>query len=234
MKYMKYPRTPHLPFSEGGTDDDRRLENVDHFLGMDIVVTLKMDGENTSIYSDHIHARSLDSNNHPSRDWIKNRAREFQYKIPDGFRICGENLYAKHSIKYMNLESYFYIFSIWKEDKCFSWEETVNICSLVGLPHVPVLYKGKFDINILTHLYTPYYDGNEMEGFVVRNRDSFLYENFDRNVAKFVRHEHVQTDEHWMLQAIEKNGLKGEYYDIRRQERKFYSKYEPFTVKRGL
>jgi hypothetical protein len=211
MDFMKYPRTPHLPFSEGGTDDDRRLENIDHFLGMEVVVTLKMDGENTSIYGpendNRVHARSIDSNNHPSRNWIKKKATEFQYGL-GGQRVCGENLYAKHSIKYTNLDSYFYAFSIWWKDLCFSWEYLKWWCKEWNIPHVPVLYEGKFDLNVLTNLCTPYYNGNEMEGFVVRNKGIFEYKDFDRNVAKFVRHNHVQTDEHWMLKAIEKNELR--------------------------
>ena len=38
---------------------------------------------------------------------------------------------------------------------------------------------------------------HEVEGFVVRNVDSFAYEDFSKNVAKYVRKNHVQTDEHW-------------------------------------
>jgi hypothetical protein len=206
--YMKYPRTPHLPFSQGSTNDDKMLTNMDHFIGKDIVVTEKMDGENTSIYNDHIHARSLDSKNHISRDWIKNKAKEFQYSLPKNFRVCGENLYAKHSIKYSNLESYFYVFSIWDNDLCLTWDETVQWCEINSIPHVPVLYKGIFDLNILTNLFTPKYNGDEMEGFVVRNSTFFFYDEFELNVAKYVRKNHVQTDEHWMLKSVEKNGIK--------------------------
>ena len=59
--YYKYPRTPHLPFSPGGTKDDRRLRDINCFVGKEVVVTEKMDGENTSIYRDYYHARSINS-----------------------------------------------------------------------------------------------------------------------------------------------------------------------------
>lgn len=62
MEKIKYPRTYHLPFSEGFTSDDKVLENDDIFHNKEVVVTVKMDGENTTIYpTGEYHARSLDS-----------------------------------------------------------------------------------------------------------------------------------------------------------------------------
>jgi len=40
-------------------------------IGREVVVTEKMDGENTTMYCDNIHARSIDGRHHPSRDWVK-------------------------------------------------------------------------------------------------------------------------------------------------------------------
>jgi len=108
----KYPRTTHLPWSEGGSDDDRILRSTEHFRNKIVVVTEKMDGENTTMYSQHIHARSLDSKHHPSRDWVKNFWQQIRFNIPEGYRICGENMYGTHSIHYNNLKSYFLGFSI--------------------------------------------------------------------------------------------------------------------------
>ena len=48
---VKYPRTAHLPFSEGCTADDKKLTSVAHFIGKEIVMTEKMDGENSTIAS---------------------------------------------------------------------------------------------------------------------------------------------------------------------------------------
>lgn len=63
-KYVKYPRTLHLPWSPNLQNDDRRMEDISGMKGQEVVVTLKMDGENTSCYRDHVHARSLDSGSH--------------------------------------------------------------------------------------------------------------------------------------------------------------------------
>ena len=48
-KYVKYPSTPHIPWSPGIRPCDARSErilpNLDHFEGKDIIILEKMDGE---------------------------------------------------------------------------------------------------------------------------------------------------------------------------------------------
>lgn len=207
--YVKYPRTYHLPISSGRTKDDKAFEDFRHFEGQQVVATVKLDGENTSGYADgYVHARSIDSRHHESRSWVKNFLQRVVYELPQGWRIAGENLYAKHSIKYDNLKSYFYLFSIWNDrNVCLSWDETVEWAGLLGVQLVPVLYKGIFDEKIIRNLYTPEYQGNECEGFVLRNARSFAYGEFRYNVGKWVRPEHVQTNQHWLRTALEKNEL---------------------------
>jgi hypothetical protein len=50
-------------------------------------------------------------------------------------------------------------------------------------------------------------DKNKHEGIVVRNTESFMYDNFSENVAKAVRKNHVTTDSHWMNSKIIKNNI---------------------------
>lgn len=204
----KYPRTYHLPWSLGFTSDDKVLRSTDHFLEKEVVVTVKMDGENTSIYRDYIHARSLDSKSHVSRDWLKNFAKNFQHDIPEGYRICGENMFAKHSIHYKNLKSYFYLFSVWNNDICLDWDSTVEWAALLGVEVVPVIYRGIWDENIIKNIYSENFENDEMEGYVVRSTSSFFISDFSINVAKFVRKDHVQTEKHWMNQEIVRNEIK--------------------------
>ena len=206
----KYPRTYHLPWSLGSTSDDKILSSVNQFVGKEVVVTVKMDGENTSIYKDHIHARSLDSKNHVSRNWLKNFAQNFQQDIPEEYRLCGENLFAKHSIHYKNLKSYFYLFSVWNKEICLDWDSTIEWASLLGVEVVPVIYRGLWDEKIIRDLYSEKFLDNEMEGYVVRSTDSFSIDDFSTNVAKFVRKNHVQTEDHWMNQEIIRNEIKKE------------------------
>ena len=86
---VKYPRTPHLPWSSGRTKDDMVLDSIEHLERLeDVVVTEKLDGENTTLYQDYLHARSVDSKSHPSRDWIKRFHAKIRYDISEAFRGC--------------------------------------------------------------------------------------------------------------------------------------------------
>lgn len=207
---IKYPRTYHLPWSPGCTSDDKIQSDLSNFVGKQIVVTEKMDGENTTMMRDSYYARSLDSNNHPSRNYVKGMWGNIRYNIPDSHhRICGENLYAKHSIEYDDLEDYFLVFSMWNVDTCLAWEVTLVLCKLIGLKTVPVLYQGIYDEDVIKDI-TDNLDTSKQEGIVVRLSDSFKLEDFNRSCVKWVRGNHVQTDEHWTKGEIIKNGLKNE------------------------
>jgi hypothetical protein len=205
----KYPRTWHLPFSKGATDDDKTLGSVDHFVEQEVVVTEKMDGENTTIYSDsYMHARSVDSRSHESQTWVRAFAANVGHDIPEGWRVCGENVYAQHSISYNRLETYFYVFAIYNEDNvCLSWDETVEWAALLGLTTVPVLYRGIWNEEAIKACYDGTSKvGDEGEGYVVRLAGSFAYDDFSRSLAKFVREDHVQTGaKHWRSCAVVAN-----------------------------
>ena len=154
LDYIKYPKTSHLPWSEGVNNNDKMIESLDFFQNEEVIVTVKMDRENTNIYSDYLHGRVLEFKNHPSRDWIKAFHAKLALNIPKGWRICGENLYAKHSIEYKNLRSYFVVFSILNENnECLSWDETKEWCNILGLELVTVLYDGIFDEKINKSIY---------------------------------------------------------------------------------
>ena len=43
---VKYPRTHHVPWSEGMHDDDRMIDSMDAFVGQRVIVSEKKDGEN--------------------------------------------------------------------------------------------------------------------------------------------------------------------------------------------
>ncbi len=189
---VKYPRTYHFPFSQGFTSDDKVLKSIEHFIGKEIVMTEKRDGENSTIAKEYTHARSLDSVNQPYRHWLKGLWSTIQYDIPDEWRICGENLYAKHSIHYTDLTTYFEVFSIWNENNmCLSWNDTEDWCKLLGLTTVPVIFRGIFDENFLRNYK---FDTEKQEGYVVRLADSFSYDDFDKSIAKFVRAGHISNN----------------------------------------
>lgn len=205
---VKYPRTHHLPWSPGLHSDDRVISSLDAFVGKEVVVTEKMDGENTSMYCDYIHARSVDGRSHPSRAWVKGFWGGIASDIPEGWRVCGENLFAKHSIAYSNLETYFMGFSVWDDrNQCLGWDETLEWFELLGIRPVPVLYRGPYDEQLIRNLWDDT-KWSHSEGYVMRVAGPLAYADFRHQVAKFVRQGHVQTVKHWMHgQAIEKNLL---------------------------
>jgi ATP-dependent RNA circularization protein (DNA/RNA ligase family) len=200
--YYKYRKTMHLPFSLGLQNDDRRLEDEHCFDGKNVAVTVKMDGENTSMYRTGIHARSLYAMSHPSQHYIKGYWAGIKHLIPEGWRICGENMYARHSIVYEELESFFYVFSIWDENNmCLPLQQTLELCKEWNLMHVYIDGGFKnFDcskhMSMVEEVYKNIVNAGH-EGIVIRNAGSYHYDDFQTNVAKAVREHHVKTDEHW-------------------------------------
>lgn len=207
--YVKYPRSYHLPWSQSLSKDDKSLKDDSIFHNKIVIMTEKLDGENFTGYSDYSHARSIDSDNHESRNYVKNMFSKFQHDIPKGWRICGENTFAKHSIFYDNLDSYFYGFSIWDDkNKCLSWQETLEWFELFNIIPVPVLYYGLYDYKKIREIESQL-DFNKVEGYVLRNADGFHYKDFKNNLGKFVRKNHVNdVVHHWKQKQIIKNKLK--------------------------
>jgi RNA ligase len=207
---LKYPRTPHLPWSPGVGSDDlilnaASLGDTHSFAGLEVVVTEKLDGENTTLYRQSLHARSLDPRPHPSRDWVKALQGQIGYLIPGGWRVCGENLYARHSLAYDNLESYFYLFSVWDDtNTALHWDDTLAWAQALGVPTPRQLWRGIWDEQQVRALPL---DLERTEGYVVRTVQGFAYPEFQGHIAKYVRAGHVQTDAHWMHQAVTPNGL---------------------------
>jgi hypothetical protein len=206
--WVKYPRTYHLPWSENITEDDRVIDSLDPFREKQVIVTVKMDGENSTLYQDYCHARSVDSRHHPSRDWLKNFWNTIRMDIPKGWRICGENLFATHSIHYTDLPSYFLGFSIWDDqNNCLSWEETLQWFDLINIHPVESIYTGIFEEKTIRGLWNAD-TAASTEGYVLRSANSFHSSEFQHKVAKFVRQDHVRTVTHWMSgQRIEPNVL---------------------------
>lgn len=206
MSNFKYPRTYHFSFSEGATSDDKVASSDSIFTNKKIVVTEKLDGENTGLSRELCHARSLDSKDHPSRHHIKTLWGQIRYEIPEGFKIFGENVFAKHSIHYRELGSYFYVFAILNEETFLSWEDTKEWANLLGLEIVPELYSGIGSLENIKNCWTGISRlGGEQEGYVVRSIESYPYNNFATNVLKFVRKNHVSTSSHWMQEKITPN-----------------------------
>lgn len=209
METTKYPRTYHLPFSEGLQNDDRKVEEGwwEHLKGKTLLLSEKLDGENTSIWKTGVYARShaAPTDNPWAKNLFEKGGTYDQVKgwLSENEGIYGENMYGIHSIEYDKLPSYFFMFAARDDKRWYSWNEVEELSSILGLPHVPVLEIRRFESisdlqqAITFHMKNGSKYGSTIEGVVVRNIESFPLDEFSMNVVKYVRKNHVQTDEHW-------------------------------------
>lgn len=202
----KYGRTFHLPISRGATSDDKIMSSLDGLKVHDLVVTEKMDGENTTIHSGGSHARSPDSRYHPSRDWLKAFAAGISPQLSDEERIIGENLYARHSIAYQALPSYFLGFAWIVGDEVQSWDMTLARFEELSIQPVPTIYRGPYRPGLFDDLAKTL-DVNKQEGFVARTAGAFAETAMPDCLGKYVREGHVQTETHWMKAELIPNRL---------------------------
>lgn len=200
----KYNRTYHLPFSPGSTNDDRISNDVSSLLGIDIVITEKLDGENCGMNRDGVFARSHAA--FTTSAWSR-EVRQLHNIIKSGIDedvfIFGENMEGIHSIEYSDLKSYFYMFGVRDNNIWIPWESIEEYSFLLDIPTVPVLFKGVINTDkelkqIVEDLVSKSSElGGKREGIVIRNAGMFHNDDFSDNVMKWVRKGHVQTDEHW-------------------------------------
>jgi len=201
----KYGRTYHLPYSPGATSDDKISDSIDSLIGKEIVITEKLDGENTGMINDGVYARShADFTKSPwSREVRQLHDIKVRGNLEDGVFIFGENMEGIHSIEYSNLKSYFYIFGVRDNNIWAPWDKVEEYSYLLDIPTVPVLFKGVINSevelkDIVDKLVSePSELGGEREGVVVRSAGLFHNDDFKENVMKWVRANHVTTDEHW-------------------------------------
>jgi hypothetical protein len=198
----KYDRTYHFPFSKGATNDDKILFEWEEILQHELVITEKLDGENTCLKTEGVFARSHSAPTH--NPWAENMWQIWStVKTYLGdLEIFGENLYGIHSIEYAQLPAYFFVFAIRDGDTWLSWDEVTFYANALELPTAPVLERGKFTAKSLTNsvlnrVELPSTCGGEIEGVVVRNTQAFATSDFYKNVLKYVRANHVQTNTHW-------------------------------------
>lgn len=227
--YYKYPRTFHLPYSPKRGSDDKVLIDDSDFEGKQVIVMEKMDGENTSMYADYLHARSIDSTKDESHRWLERFRNTIlpQLEHLNKWRICGENLFYKHTVFYQDLESIFLAYSIWVENQLknetenqssthssnysLSWQETKTIFDKIGISYPNIIYEGIYDKKKILERFESYktQKDRKVEGFVIRLEDSFLYKDFSKSVAKYVCDDfEITSSKHWRYEAKTLNQLK--------------------------
>lgn len=207
---VKYPRTPHLPWSPGKTRDDRTIESLECLTNTSILVTEKLDGSNVCMTQDAVYSRGGDAN-HPSFNWLKAWHATHRYAIPRFSFAYAEYCYAVHSISYDTLPHYLHLFAVLdaEDSTWLSWKEVTKLAAALNIPTVPTISSlfahNEKELEETTREImdsgTSVY-GPTREGLVLRDSSQIKQEEFGVKVAKWVRKDHVQTDEHWMHKPI--------------------------------
>ena len=212
----KYPRTLHLPFSPEVHSDDKviNFKDLNNLLNKEYVVLEKMDGQNnclkgldtnTNNYGG-VFARTHTQETQLAWDsYLINWYHQNKYNLKDDNWYFIENLFAKHSIVYENLDTYMFLFNVYnnKTNIMLSWNKIEEEAKRLNLRTPEVIKTCKFnnisEIQKLLNeeILKPSRYGKDREGFVLRPMDSFNIQDFSKCVVKYVRKGHVQTDEHW-------------------------------------
>lgn len=202
----KYPSTPHWPWSPEKHRDDSVHTNPEALIGVEIVITEKLDGGNTCLCKGEVFARS--TGQPATQGWFAMVKKHHAWKTvnsPDYRFHYGEDLYGIHSIEYDAIpETQTYrIFNVREHDTWLSWDDTTAVAQALDIVTVPVLFRGVMNSQkeltawLDGHIGHPSALGPNCEGFVIRRTEAFNNDMFATYVAKYVRKGHVQTDEHW-------------------------------------
>jgi hypothetical protein len=215
-KHVKYPKTPYLNFSPGYESGDRYIANKE-LVGKPLAVTVKKDGSCVTLSPDVVGARNGTEARHPSFALLKQRHAQIKDKIPPGIQIFGEWLFARHSIKYegsLALQDYLEVFAVYDQhDQLFlSQDDVADLCKRLDLVMVEtvarVVYEAEWVLVQGIKALADELIGKGHEGVVVKTVYPHHYTQHGLNVAKYVRANHVQTDQHWSRMEITKNVLR--------------------------
>ena len=189
----KYPRTPHLTGSRlQPGDEDLSQVHFSHLAGRHLVIEEKIDGANSAVSFDESGNLLLQSRGHYltggyrerhfnlMKQWASIHKDRFWEVLGSRYIMYGEWMYAKHSIYYDALPSYFMEFDIFDRQKEIFLDtpsrhiltEQMSVCS------VPVLAEGVFRSaeQILSYLGPSNYI---REGHIERLREYCLKKGHD-------------------------------------------------------
>ena len=177
----------------------------ERFVGEEIVVTEKLDGGNTLLHAGAVYARSVAAAS--TGKWMAMVKKHHAWKVTEpGVFLYGEDIYGVHSIEYGPVAEHatFYAFALRRGGGAFAaFAELEAYVRPRDIPLVPVLFKGRFRsiaelIAFLEQAHAgPSALGGEREGVVLRLARRFPAAEFQANVCKSVRPNHVQSDRHW-------------------------------------
>lgn len=160
MKFLKYPKTYHLEGSAGFDTKHKNCYPLNVLDGKYIVIEEKIDGANSAISFDSNGQLFLQSRGHylnggPRerffslfKQWANRWRNDLWNLLSDRYVVYGEYTFAKHTIFYNRLPSYFLEFDIFdKKDGYFlSTKKRQELLAGLNFIHsVPIIYSGKIE-----------------------------------------------------------------------------------------
>lgn len=232
-EFVKYPRTPHL-FGSKGTDDDKHLgeaESLRFLADPSLIVEEKLDGTNVGIHFGpdgrmalQCRGHLITEGMHPQYDlfkqWAAVKRPPLEEALEHRFILCGEWLYARHSVHYRRLTHYFFEFDVYdKQVGAFlSLDRRMALLEGTGLHTVPVIHTGPLDRERLAALIGRSRFDSQFDNPLTKRNDNLMEGLYLRTEvagvvigrAKFVRPEFVEKvkqSEHWQHQTMVPNRL---------------------------
>ena len=219
--FFKFPTTPHLAvFETDSVREDKVLteRERDEFLQHELIVEEKIDGANLGISFDgsgdvHVQNRGAYlSKPYQGQwkkldEWLLLKLDRFFDVLHDQYILFGEWCFARHSVIYDNLPSWFVGFDIYdKEHRQFlSCPMRNDLFKQMKICQIPMLGKGRFSLPELnTFFRTSCFSHAGSEGLYLR----YDHGKWLEARAKLVRPEFVQAIEtHWSRKSIIPNKL---------------------------
>ena len=219
--FIKFPSTPHLAVLPGVSiredkvlDEEQRKE----FLSHKLIVEEKIDGANLGISFDGVGNLLLQNRGSyldkpftaqwkKLPDWLQLKSDILFDALEDQLILFGEWCYARHSVSYNKLPSWFLGFDILEKKTRNFWpvNKRNSLLKKTDIASVPLLANGHFSFPELEELLTCSKLSSEpAEGIYLRyERDGRL-----ASRAKLVRPAFIQAvTEHWSKSQIRPNTL---------------------------
>ena len=104
MTPPRYARTPCWPGSPSRPQGDRVTPCPEAFLGVELVVTEKLDGSNVTLHAGRVYARSTSPGPAARSPWLAVARKHHAWKLArpglENVLLHGEDLYGVHAIEY--------------------------------------------------------------------------------------------------------------------------------------
>lgn len=211
--FRKYSKTYHL---KSGNRKTLTKDEANLLLSGTVILEEKMDGANTGIirHKDGFHLQKRGSlvgrSEHPQfqrfHAWARDNFEKI-YKIPKGWTVYGEWLYAVHTVYYDSLPDYFLVFDIWNGERFLNLIERIEACAEFGMEFAPIRGAGSFTADeIIASVPKESQYGDWCEGLVVKRYTKDKY--YRAKVVKPEFQKIMYESDHWINKAMKVNSVR--------------------------